>query len=390
MLGIRSDALPYEPVGVGPPWSSGDNHFVSGRKPMIVNDDVQVTDIVTSIDQVTYSYLALITYLMVGLLTLNTIRGRSRKRLKRVFKAIIYKLWSVFILIFDQEYYVSKLWPNRILWTHFCIAYFLLVFGYFWSLLSTDLVTTIQPIELHSISDLFSKEFNQVQPVIFKSLAIYSLLREAKANTKLNHLYNRLQVNVSVSLLTVDASEQQDTSRIIATLLNVLRGSDDLTLITTKHYWTAAVKPGACMMKPEYASNGYISKGSFAEGIATSFYNKLTDNELKRYFNRLLGSFFEMNFFVEQTKAYVVETAAKYGLSYDWNAMVCSGEYRDDDFADSDTIKLSLSTLRMLFLTIFYCILLATIVCAIEKCLNHCSVKSSRRGNITTTHSFNR
>lgn len=203
-----------------------------------------------SVDQITYFYCVLMAYLTVGLLAINTTICRTRKSLKKACKVIVYKLWSVFMLLFDQEYYISTLWSNRVLWVHYCLAYFLLVFGYFWSLLSTDMVVTIQPYQMHSVTDLFSRQFNNVQPVIFKNLAIYSLLRESKANTTLHHIYKRVQINVSASLLNMDASNQRNTKKITNTMITVFKGSDDLTLVTTKHLWSCAIKPAACMLKP--------------------------------------------------------------------------------------------------------------------------------------------
>lgn len=85
-----------------------------------------------------------------------------------------------------------------------------------------------------------------------------------------------------------------------------------------------------------------------------------------------------MNFFVEQIKYHLLEIAADYGLSYDWNAMVCSDEYAHDDSIESESIILSLSKLRMMFLTMEYCFALATIIAVIE-CLLKCCVKMKRR-----------
>lgn len=107
---VRPDALPFEPVRIGPVFGSDEMVLIAARHPPKLNE-LDISHLFLSFDQLTYCYIIFCTYLAI-VVSMAIVKGcRNRKCSKRGFdlKAMLKHAynycWSILELLVDQENY---------------------------------------------------------------------------------------------------------------------------------------------------------------------------------------------------------------------------------------------------------------------------------------------
>lgn len=188
----RSDQLKYEPVKLGPPAGPADMVFISKRIES-TNSSLQVTDVVNRMDSLAFYWFFFTSYFVLFFLTMAVESSGSVAFVKKV----AFNAMQMLALILDQEHNSPEK-SAAILWLFYVVGCFVAVFGFFQSLLSSDLIANYPAHQINSLSDQMSPAFNHVQPHVVKNLYVYSILKMAKSGSLESKLLRRLDGGVGL------------------------------------------------------------------------------------------------------------------------------------------------------------------------------------------------
>lgn len=173
-----------------------------------------------------------------ALLKVNVIVSIARK-----------SFWSIAGVLLDQENVnTDSNWPLRFLWTPYCFAVFIAIFGYFLNLMSTDLIAIVKLPELHSFNDFSSPYFEHYQPRFFVGTPLYSYMLGIRSGKHLHPLKQRIFNNENETLLRVNKFASQ-----LSGLLNNAKN------IMEQVFRLFAVKPLFCACAKQVTAQSYYS-----------------------------------------------------------------------------------------------------------------------------------
>ena len=115
----------------------------------------------------------------------------GRKVRRRFREHCLHALWRQVELLLDQEYFAPATLQTRLLWLHFVVAAFVIVFGYLGNLLSVDMIVEIPAARIDNIDDLLSERFEHVEPGVVVNMFTFSLMKNAPPSTPMGRLYAR-------------------------------------------------------------------------------------------------------------------------------------------------------------------------------------------------------
>jgi len=155
---VRSDSMSADDdrVRLGPTMGSGDDVMLSTKLTNETSSPTFVTDVIYNVDKTTYGLLLVVMLIVVTILTTSQWLLQKetvpladvRRRLLQLIRTIN---WKILGLIVDQEDFQPSLWSVRFLWFHVCLAMFILIFGYFWNTMSTDITVSRPATYIDSI-----------------------------------------------------------------------------------------------------------------------------------------------------------------------------------------------------------------------------------------------
>lgn len=274
-----------------------------------------------------------------------------------------------------QNTYDPSSWSNRSIWLFFMMATFLAIVGVLLNLMSTDQVAQIQAQRIDSLDDLLSNDFDHYQPVVIKSLYVYTLMVTAKPETKIGKLYGRIMRNEEIGVIPYNGTNFTDIMRASALYDDAIAGFN-YTFVMSRHGYEGMLKPMQCTMKPKFVSGMYQSKESFGGGMLVSFFNKLMDSELHRYLRYQLMTYSEMGLGMKFGADVAAATVGKFGGSVDHETMVCNCGLTDEDNYEQMVaeILLEFEAVRGTVIVCFFLVFIASIALASELIL--CGLKS--------------
>lgn len=299
MHASRLDSLEYEPVLVGPAFSSADILLVSPLRNA-TKYRTNLIEVFNKFDELFYLYTFIYSVLVITILLSSSYCRRSHpksilRRSRKLGRKAIKILWSIFETFVDQNTYNPTFMSNRFSWLFFIMAIFFAIVGVLLNLMATDQVAQIQAHRINSVDDLLSNEFDQYQPIIMKSLFVYNLLVTAKPESKNGRLYNRIMRNMSVGVIKFNGSDAFGMFNGLSLFSDAVAGSNYNFAIAAFLYRNTFT-PIFCRLGPKIVSGVYTSTDSFAEGILSFYFNKNIDFDLERYLRFQMMTFNEFGF----------------------------------------------------------------------------------------------
>lgn len=359
--GARTDGHRDVPVRFGPVTYPADVTLLSPRRPGF-NYTIEVTDIVKQFDKLTLVFCFVVFHNVAATLTLMSLK-RIKMRRKH---CRLYVKWLMHIchVLLDQEN-VQKVtrWPLKILWTFFCVCYYITVFGYLFNLITTDMVALRKAPEVHSLDDLlYDERFKNHQPVIVQELYLYSLAKFSSPSSKLGQFYRRLNgpigiVNFNFEIMPILGKRIEASHH----------GVDELLAINDfihKHLLQNLI----CNVVPGEMDKSYTSKHLFAPGIIASIFNKHIDTQLLRYATYKLRTINEFNLIgltLEKMARAMVDDRFKVN---ELNAMRCNSEMKAG--YNRHDVEARLANFNTSIIVFMFGIALATLETLLECLLN--------------------
>lgn len=377
LTGTRLDSLPFEPVLTGPPLFPADAVFISPRFESFKRP-IQVTEVFSVFDELAYFYGVFSCYAMVALIvfgkSIELLRRRHRRVACKVIRKAIKVLFKTFALLLDQESLLSRKWSIRIGWTFLNASILITVFCYWLSLLSTEQVAQFKRPEIHSLEDLLYKEdFRHFKPMIATASFTYSVIKEAKLNTKLGKLRKRIMKYPKDTLVHYNSSEDGNMDALLATV-DDFRNKRDKTMILAGSIVFNMFRPIACVLDSSLISSTYVSNQGLAEGIISSVFSKSIERELLNYFSRRLRAYNEFHrgedYILRKSHSMLREMGEKESSN---SSIACEEGTIQTEHQNLHDIWLRLSSLATTYCLFCYGLLLATVVILLELKLFSCS-----------------
>lgn len=327
--------------------------------------------------------------LMTILLMIEMPRKATRKLVISLssFIQMAYKsILNLVYLLVDQENLTPRSWPARILWLHVCIATFVTIFGCLLNLMSVDMVAVMKYPEISSLEALLNdNEFKHIQPVIFKALPLYGLAKNADPISKLGQFYHRVLRDPAKGLVDVDTSNE-DPMYLMSKRAQITDAMNDKTQIMTvvRYIWESLIKPGGCISRPHYIQNSYVSKESFAMGIGTTFYSKLADKHLVRYFEYSFRNIMEFGLLAPSIIECAHFLATRFAFEPGkWASVQCQFDLIDKDYGTVDGQQLL--SYKLILIVSSTVLVAATLFLIVERLTHRFSPNVEIRCNVTFT-----
>lgn len=138
-----------------------------------------------------------------------------------IVKNFLDSIWNHLQLLVDLA--ATTILPFKsaiILWTCICVSMLYAIHLVLMCSLSTDLTVPITLRSIDSLKDLlYDPEFNHIQPVIFRQMNMYSVLKNSREGTDAHVLYEKIVFNSSSSTITVDINNKEQA---IGTIFGIL------------------------------------------------------------------------------------------------------------------------------------------------------------------------
>ena len=367
---VRSDSMPFEPVRVGPPLLPSDIAIISMTAD--ANETVvDVLNVVDGVDQLTYRLAAVVATLVViwfvGLRH-RLSRWTSSRLLGTVWPQTVLILCQMFQLVVDQEDLRLKSNRRRILWHHCVLFGYVAVFGYFLSLMSTDLVVSYPPPIIDSIDDHLSQHFNHVEPFVMKDMDYFLLMQQAPRATPIGRLYAQAMTNKDHNIYSVNVGNPTKTMGDLFRSIHQFQQGHRTILLQDmfaqkvgKLYvclWTAMHSPDA---EPS-CNRFHIARETFGHGLLGAFWSKRLKGPIRAYLEYRYRTALEMGGAIRASRAGAELSADAYGYKLGWNVLKC-----ELDTSEEETEPyLRLITLRKTFNMYFAVAGLATLCLIIE------------------------
>lgn len=321
---VRPDALPFEPVRIGPVWGPDEGVFYS-RYMSDVSKKLQVVDFTRNLDSLTYIYYAIGTYLIAAFILLAMAFTRELNQsspltmVRQCVKIFYSTLWSIFKLLIDQEHYYSDLSSLRTVWLFYTASIFVTIYGFLLNLMSTEMVAYVKPVELHSILDYLSPQFKECRATIYKNFPIYNLIKASALQTNLGRLYERISMS-NESVTEINFNTIAEVTELRNSIVKSVRQGN--TLIVPRYFLKLILLVG-CYTNAKTTQQIYESKHAFAIGVATSFFSRLTDGRLVKYIEYRIRTKAELHL-VSPLGPNVVQSALSgFGLVQDFDVHKC-------------------------------------------------------------------
>jgi len=301
---IRIDNLDYEPVIVGPIFSSADVAIISGRH----SSNISFQNIIESnstMKSIVVLYSAIIFIILYSTLVLIKVFNKNAKIRKRtsslnvirtVFKTAK-RIMYYFIGRNYNSFQENTSW--RILIIIITISHFVIITGYHKNLVKVDMTVIRAPSEIDSLRDLLERK--DVSPMVFKLLHVNRIASKSDPNSDLGRFAARIHETNS-SMVQIDLNEGiQVLGKLREKGLQIIQHKTALCIPRIGYDIYLKL---ICSFEPEFASQMRISQHSFAHGSLAFFYSKAIKASLRKYFDHKLRIFREHGIYKGYTAFY--------------------------------------------------------------------------------------
>ena len=265
---VRSDTMGDSPVHLGPALAAADTVILGTKLTNETSSPSFVTDVIYSVDDTTYwLFLVLIITVVIILSTSLVIDKRlfSLRGVRRHVSKIIRTInWNMVALMVDQEDFQLNLWSGRFLWFHFNWAILLLVFGYLWNTMSTDITVSKPATYIESIDYFFDTAAEKRRkPIAIKDLIFHTASQMANPDSKLGKL-NHILDTTPGSYFIIDTSDSRFQSAVNSMFDEVLAGQS--VVIYSEFMLNTYFRRMGCTLRPNLMTQLHTSKASMTPG----------------------------------------------------------------------------------------------------------------------------
>lgn len=295
---IRSDGMMGEPVELAPVFGPADVAIISGLLPSR-SKIVQVTDVVGNFDLTMYCYLCVLLYFLVtcliGSFVCNVVKWRNGTKFNRgqIVKRISRIFFELFRILVDQESFESSVWSHRLIWLSGTMTIFVVLLGYLLNLISTDLMVTIKPSQVDSLTDQISEDFKEVKPYILKNYYLYGILQKTRKGSRLERLHELFKRYPDHQIEPRLDGNADEYLKMNAKLYPSFMTHFNASLLLPDYYWNTMFLPAGCQYDPKIIKKLYCSKDTFANGNLHYFMNKKAGQGFKKFLTFRLRAVFE-------------------------------------------------------------------------------------------------
>ena len=299
---MRPDSLIGEPIMVGSPMQSAEVAIIS-RILGSNTASVDIVDFFQNIESMVYLYFliaTLWTLLVIHCRVLGSLRKKTKRRNPiKVPVKVMKSTWHILELLVNQENWTLRRISQNNMWLFYCIAYFVLMFGFILNLMSTEQTVKINANQIDSLDDLFDSSKDQIIAVLVKELYLYDRLKNSRKDSKLDKLFHFMNKTASYSFVTMPTSkvDQDNLMKVITDLF-----SRKAVYLQSKSLVKSLTIRSACITNPTEAGVLYISKDTFAHGTLNAMLNKQTEPRLRAYLKYHQTNGFEMGLMLETFK----------------------------------------------------------------------------------------
>lgn len=293
---LRPDSVPNEPVLISSPLVPADVGILTNvYKPTMHSADT--TDVIYHFDVLSYTFFAIAIFFIIVMITTSVankdiLKGdRGFLSFQKVVLKVQETVWEIVTLIIDQEYFEPSIWSARIVWCAANIFCFVLIFGFFLNLLSTDQSVQRDTKKIDSIKDiLYDPHFKEIRPVIFKPLYLYNVLKDVPPSSDEGKLFRHMKNIGNASIFDINMADANPNGPIREFISDI--GSGKSALLTARYAMELVVLIIPKMLGTEETESKifHVSKNSFLKGTLNIFYSKRIHPHIKQYMDyRLVG-----------------------------------------------------------------------------------------------------
>ena len=276
--GVRPDSVPYEP-GTFLTFSEFDD------SPRIYSlrtepDEKIVLDILylwTNFDIDIWQFFLFILILCVIMFEIIAIVLIRKVSIRKIRKRFLNSVWSHFMLFVDLAPNQILPFPSAtVLWTIICLAMFYAVHMVLMGTLSTDLTVPIVAPSIESLRDLlYEPKFRKFQPVIFRQLNMYSVLKNSRPKTDERVLFERIMAHPNESIRDIDTDHMERVAPVVLGVIDSIV-HEKIVIIENSQSVGTMVIHSACYVRPELVSVLKPAKDTISQSILSVLMSKLT------------------------------------------------------------------------------------------------------------------
>ena len=192
-------------------------------------------------------------------------------------KLLLNSFWNYFTLFVDMA--ATKVLPSKsaiVLWTSVVIAIFYAIHIVLMGTLSTDLTVPVTLPSIESLSDLlYDPEFNSTQPVIFRQMNMYSVLKHSRVGTDERALFEKIASNENVSVKEIGMTNHElGFSTVMDLIEQTVRGK--VAIIENSNFINPAIINGFCFLNPDMINNLKAADDVISQSILSLLVSKRT------------------------------------------------------------------------------------------------------------------
>lgn len=262
-------------VAIGPVAFDGGVVIVSCKQPSS-KLTLQLTDAFSrTFESIVYK-LGAVWLMLLGVMLTAFLRfevgGKLKLKLKPYLNVALKSVWLMFGLLVDQEDHRPRSQSSRLLWIATAIVVLVVIFGYFFNVVSTDLVAErVQPV-ITSLHDYITNDlWRNHLSYAFKMFFFYSYIQTAPESTLAHALYQRTQRLHGDAVIEATDMHQLGT--------NLMKMIDDMlsnlaAVFMEKFVFDHAMKPFLCSLTSDLGDMMYQAKDMIADGVTVMYFNK--------------------------------------------------------------------------------------------------------------------
>ena len=310
----------------------------------------------------------------------------SATSINELVNGFLQSFWNYFMLSVDMApTTVSPFLSATILWTCVVFTMFYALHMVLMGTLSTDLTAPITKRSIETLSDLlYDTEFNETQPVIFRQMNMFSVLRNSRLGTQEHALFQKVMANETYNVKVMNMGRQEEAMELGRSMIeDVISGT--IAIVENSNFITTGLIYGACYVYPELIRRIKPSQEVFSQSILSGLMSKKTPTEVRAFLQYRLTVFCEMGLVKgsSQTLTKQVLTSVAH-LPITTPGQICADKfslaYRS--ILDLPWLPFTLAPFKRLIRICLGFIVFATIVLIIEKILHFQRMRKHRR-NVT-------
>lgn len=301
-------------------------------------------------------------------------RKRLRIRWRSYWQQLFKCTWHVSNVITDQEGLRVTTAASRTLWLFYCVATFVVVFGYALNFISADLVTLEESPRIDTVQQLLDigNIYSRAKMYAFKNLFLYNHLRSTPEDSLEHQLLLFFNENSTFDggyhgrWATLDGGPK--LMRLFLEMTESRKARDGSGMVT-EEFFCALLRHPMCRIDPSFQTLRTESREVVAQGVISTIFNRRTNKMLKKYADYFFLTQLEMAS-LDKVIAALVEVIAIPTGSSPLKIYQCVIGYKEKQELTFKPVKLKLLE-KTLHVTA-WCVVAAVIALLAELLLHQC------------------